>query len=80
MEERSTITVRLLAQRNGKGNVDSLGVRVPIVFRECTAQRERTISLDGASVMFAGIADGCAGGTLIAQIPWNQCQDGSCSF
>jgi len=33
----------------------------------------------GAGLMFAGITDSCAMGMLIAKMPWNQCQDGSCS-
>lgn len=33
----------------------------------------------GAGLMFAGITDSCALGMLIAKMPWNQCQDGSCS-
>ena len=33
----------------------------------------------GAGLMFAGITDTCAMGMLIAKMPWNQCQDGSCS-
>ncbi|QDU98895.1 rhodanese-like domain-containing protein [Lignipirellula cremea] len=33
----------------------------------------------GAGLMFAGITDSCAMGMLIARMPWNQCQDGSCS-
>jgi len=33
----------------------------------------------GAGLMFAGITDSCAMGMMIAKMPWNQCQDGSCS-
>jgi rhodanese-related sulfurtransferase len=33
----------------------------------------------GAGLMFAGITDSCAMGMLIAKMPWNHCQDGSCS-
>jgi len=33
----------------------------------------------GAGLMFAGITDSCAMGMLIAKMPWNQCQEGSCS-
>ncbi len=33
----------------------------------------------GAGLMFAGITDTCAMGMLIAKMPWNQCQYGSCS-
>lgn len=33
----------------------------------------------GAGLMFAGITDSCAMGMLIARMPWNQCQGGSCS-
>lgn len=32
----------------------------------------------GAGLMFAGITDSCAMGMLIAKMPWNQCNDGSC--
>lgn len=33
----------------------------------------------GAGLMFAGITDSCAMGMLIAMMPWNQCNDESCS-
>lgn len=33
----------------------------------------------GAGLMFAGITDSCAMGMLIAKMPWNRCEDGSCS-
>ncbi|MCA9056758.1 MAG: DUF2892 domain-containing protein, partial [Planctomycetaceae bacterium] len=33
----------------------------------------------GAGLMFAGITDTCAMGMLIAKMPWNQCETGSCS-
>ncbi|MEZ6056173.1 MAG: rhodanese-like domain-containing protein [Planctomycetaceae bacterium] len=33
----------------------------------------------GAGLMFAGITDSCAMGLLIAKMPWNKCQGGSCS-
>jgi rhodanese-related sulfurtransferase len=33
----------------------------------------------GAGLMFAGITDSCMMGMLIAKMPWNRCQDGSCS-
>ena len=33
----------------------------------------------GAGLMFAGITDTCAMGMFIAKMPWNQCNDGSCS-
>ncbi len=34
----------------------------------------------GAGLMFAGITNSCAMGMLIAKMPWNQSQDGSCSL
>jgi len=33
----------------------------------------------GAGLMFSGITDSCAMGMLIAQMPWNQSEDRSCS-
>lgn len=33
----------------------------------------------GAGLMFAGITDSCAMGMLIAKMPWNRSQGGSCS-
>ena len=33
----------------------------------------------GAGLMFAGITDSCAMGMLIAKMPWNRFEDGSCS-
>ena len=33
----------------------------------------------GAGLMLAGITDSCVMGMMIAKMPWNQCQDESCS-
>lgn len=32
----------------------------------------------GAGLLFAGVTDTCGMGMLLAKMPWNQCQDGSC--
>lgn len=33
----------------------------------------------GAGLMFAGITDTCGMGMMLAKMPWNRCDDGSCS-
>lgn len=33
----------------------------------------------GAGLTFAGITDTCGMGMVLAKMPWNQCNDGSCS-
>ncbi len=33
----------------------------------------------GAGLMFAGVTDSCGMGMLLSKMPWNQCQDKSCS-
>lgn len=33
----------------------------------------------GAGLMFAGITDTCGMGMMLAKMPWNQCQDATCS-